>query len=178
MHIKTLRTYLLIVSLALVSQTAVAGEIGQDKKFGIGLEFAHGPGLSLKFDPAPNHALQFGLYAFDYGQYRTYARDHGRYYYSYAYGYAGFLVHGDYLNTRAPLIRSSAFNLPWYWGAGLDLGLGAGAAAFAVHGNLGVAMEFRPLPIDIFIEWTPRLWIVDFVQFHPADFNAGVRIWF
>ena len=178
MHSKTIRLSLVALTFAFFSQTAFAGDIGDDQKFGIGLEFAHGPGLSLKFAPSPNHALQFGLYAFDYGQYRQYSMDHGKYYYDYAYGYAGFLIHGDYLNTRAPLIRAGIFNLPWYWGAGLDLGVGSGSAAFAVHGNLGLAMEFRPLPIDIFLEWTPRVWIVDFVQVHPFDFNAGVRVWF
>ncbi len=169
---------LLIAATLLLTQTATAGEIGKDKKFGIGVEFAYGPGLSLKFNPSPGHALQFGLYAFDYGQYRAYSAAHNRYYYGYATGYSGFLAHADYLNTFGALVRSGLFDLPWYWGAGLDLGLGAGSAAFAVHGNLGVAMQFKPLPLDVFLEWTPRLWVIDFVQFHPIDFNAGLRVWF
>jgi hypothetical protein len=173
------KRYLLVAvaafSLLLTATAAQAGEIGSNKTFGIGLEVGHGPGLTLKYEPSPSHALQFGFSAFDYGSYRF---DHGHTYYGYAYGYGGFFVHGEYLNQPGMLFRSSVFDLPWYWGGGLDLGLGAGSAAFAVHGNLGLAMQFKPLPIDIFLEWTPRIWVVDFVQFHPFDANAGIRVWF
>ena len=166
------------LAIAVVPAEALAAEPVSERTLGIGLEFGHGPGLSVKYEPAPTHALQFGVYAFDYGIYRQYALDHGNAYYGYAYGYSGFLVHGDYLNTPGVLLRNRGFELPWYWGGGLDLGVGAGAAAFAVHGNLGLALKIRPLPLDVFLEWTPRLWIVDFTQFHPVDFNAGVRVWF
>jgi len=175
MKISVIRPALIAFALLLGSGAAQAADIGSSKNFGVGLEFGHGPGLSIKYDFAPNHAVQFGISAFDYGEYRL---DNGSYYYGYAYGYGGLLVHGDYLNTRAALYQSRAFDLPWYWGGGLDLGAGSGDAAFAVHGNLGLAMQFQPLPIDVFLEWTPRLWVVNFVQFHPFDLNAGVRFWF
>ena len=157
---------------------AMAAENAPDKRVGVGVEFAHGPGLSVKVNVASDHALQFGLSAFDYGQYRSYALDHGHYYYGYATGYDGFLVHGEYLNRPGYLLRGAIVNLPWYWGGGGDLGLGSGTVGVAVHANLGLALQFRPVPIDVFLEWTPRLWVIDFVQFHPVDLNAGVRFWF
>ena len=81
------------------------------------------------------------------------------------------------MNNRANLVRNGTFSLPWCLGGGRDLGLGSGSAAFAVHGNLGLAMPFRPVPIAIFLEGTPRLWVVDFMKLHPFDFNAGIRVW-
>ena len=151
--------------------------IGTSKTIGIGIEAGHGAGLSLKFQPTPGHAFQFGAYGYDYGRYRTHKA--GKYYYGYDYGYSSgsFLLHGDYLLTQANLNRTNGLSLPWYAGLGVDLGFGVGAA-LGVHGNLGLAAQFGAIPIDLFIEWTPRLWIVDFFQVHPFDFNGGVRIWF
>lgn len=181
-----LKHAILMLSLATICATSgisrpASAEIGVNKTFGIGLEGAHGPGLSLKFMPASDHALQFGIYAYNYGRYRTYYfnKGHGAYYgYDYGYDSGGFLVHGDYLYRETDLIRSRPFNLPWYAGGGVDVGVGDGALALAVHGNLGLAMQFNAVPLDVFIEWTPRIWLIDFVQLHPADINAGVRFWF
>lgn len=175
---KLLRISLLVCTLALVSPAAHASDFPMDKSFGIGLEGGHGPGLSLKFNLAQSHSLQFGLSAFDYGLYRNYYAGHGHYYYGYEYGYGGFLIHGEYLKNNANLIHNANVALPWYFGGGLDLGAGSGSAAFAIHGNLGLSLQFRPVPLDIFLEWTPRVWIVDFLQFHPLDFNVGIRVWF
>jgi hypothetical protein len=172
-----LHACLLAVLVAPFARPAFA-EIGQDKHFGIGLEASHGPGVSFKYEPTPMHALQFGISAFDYGIYRRYSYSHGGYYYNYDYSYAGFLVHAEYLVNPSMVYRNSAISLPWYGGFGADLGLASGDAAFAVHGNLGMALQLNRFPFDFFLEWTPRLWIADFFQFHPVDFNAGVRFWF
>lgn len=155
------------------------GAIGASRHLGIGLELGHGAGLSVKYAASPTSAWQFGLDAYDYGRYRTYYKDHGRYYYAYNYGFdaSSFLIHAEYLANQVDLVRANAFTLPWYAGGGLDLGVGAGAA-LGVHGNLGLAMQFIRAPIDLFVEWTPRVWLVDFVQVQPLEFNGGVRVWF
>ena len=155
------------------------GAIGTSKNFGIGLELGHGAGLSVKYASSPSSTWQFGLDAYDYGRYRTYYSDHGHYYYAYDYGFdaASFLIHAEYLANQTTLVRNKAFALPWYAGGGLDLGVGAGTA-LGVHGNLGLAMQFNRVPIDLFLEWTPRVWLVDFVQLQPLEFNGGVRVWF
>ncbi|MBI5611168.1 MAG: hypothetical protein HY902_20005 [Deltaproteobacteria bacterium] len=153
--------------------------IGTSKNFGIGLELGHGAGLSVKVASSPTSMWQFGLDFYNYGRYRTYYRDHGRYYSTYDYGFdsASFLVHGEYLAHQASLVQNKALALPWYVGGGLDLGVGAGTA-LGVHGNLGLALQFNRVPIDLFLEWTPRVWLVDFVQVQPLEFNGGVRFWF
>jgi len=148
-----------------------------DKSVGVGLEFGQGPGLSLKIATSATGALQFGAHAFDYGLYRARSKE-SRYYYGYEYGYAGFFVHGEYLSQQGTLIKGRSVSLPWYIGGGGDLGLGSGAAAFALHGNLGLALKFHTVPIDIFLEWTPRIWLVDFVQLRALDINGGIRFWF
>ena len=165
--------------LALGSSTPCQAQSADvaSKRFGIGLEAGHGAGLSVKLQSSASQAWQFGLYAHDYGRYR---RDHkGRYYYGYDPSYAAgsFLVHADYLMTQGEIVRSSSFRWPWYVGGGTDLGIGDGLA-LGIHGNLGVAWQFTRVPIDLFLEWTPRLWLVDFVQLHPAEGNGGIRIWF
>ncbi len=123
--------------------------------------------------------MQIGAHAFDYGLYRARSKDKRYYYgYDYEYGYQGFLVHGEYLSQQGTLIKGRSVSLPWYIGGGGDLGLGSGPAAFALHGNLGLALKFHTVPIDIFLEWTPRIWLVDFVQLRALDINGGIRFWF
>lgn len=73
--------------------------------------------------------------------------------------------------------REPELALPWYAGGGVDLGIG-GDPALGVHGNLGLALQFDRAPIDVFLERTPRLRLVDFVQVQPFEFGAGVRVWF
>lgn len=75
------------------------------------------------------------------------------------------------------MVRARAFTMPWYIGGGVDLGVGLGTA-LGVHGNLGLAVQFTGAPVDIFVEWTPRVWLVDFVQLQLFGFNGGVRVWF
>ena len=150
------------------------------KRLGIGLELGHGAGLSVKYATSTRSALQFGLDGYDYGRYRTYYKDHGRYYdyrYDNSFAAGSFLVHGEYLATQGHIIRAPAFTMPWYVGGGLDLGVGAGLA-LGIHGNIGLAAQFSSVPIDLFVEWTPRVWLVDFVQLELIGFNAGVRVWF
>lgn len=165
--------------LCVATPAEAQNKIGTSKTFGIGLEVGHGAGLSFKYQPSTSYAWQFGVNAYDYGRYRTYHK--GRYYYGYDFGYdaGSFLVHADYLMTQTNLSRARGFTLPWYAGGGVDLGVGSdGGAALGVHGNLGLAMQFKGPPIDLFAEWTPRLWLVDFVQLHPFEFNGGIRVWF
>ena len=175
-------SFLAVMAVLLLGSARPAqaqGPVGTSKNLGIGVEFGHGAGLSVKYAATPSSAWQFGLDGHDYGRYRTYYKDHGRYYYAYNYGFdsASYLIHAEYLATQGNLVRSSAVTLPWYAGGGLDLGVGAGTA-LAVHGNLGLAMQFTRAPIDLFVEWTPRVWLVDFVQLQLIGFNSGVRVWF
>lgn len=172
---------LVLASLAvfvLASPAYADSAIGSHHKtFGIGLEAGHGAGLSLKYQSSAASAWQFGLYSYDYRRYRD--ANHGHYYYAYDYGYGAgsYLIHVDYLASQANLSHSGGFSLPWYVGGGGDLGLGGGTA-IGIHGDVGLALQFSAVPIDLFVEWTPRLWLVDFVQLHPLDFNGGVRVWF
>ncbi len=173
----------IVVIAMLATSSAYADETpyGVDRRIGIGVEFAHGPGLSLKFARTPGHSLQFGFDAFGYGRYREYSLAHGHdpyVGYDFGLGGGGFLMHLDSLNNLVMFTRNGAMELPFYLGGGADLGVGNGGPVFGLHANLGVALQFAILPFDIFGEWTPRLWIVDFLQFHPSDFNAGVRVWF
>ncbi len=165
--------------LVVAAHPAMAVATSGGHGFGVGLELGHGAGLSLKYVASPSVAWQFGVSTSNYGRYRTYYKDHGRYYYGYDYGInsQSFLVHGEYLATQTDLLRGRLLVLGWYAGGGLDLGVGDGLAA-GVHGNLGLAGRFTRVPLDVFVEWTPRLWVVDFVQLHPVDINAGVRLWF
>lgn len=172
--------FLLLVATSLASaQPAVAQGIGSSKTLGIGLELGHGAGLSVKLATSASSSLQFGLDAYNYGHYRTYYKNHGRVYYGYQYGLdpRAYLIHGEFLSNQGTMVRARSFVMPWYVGAGLDLGVGVGTA-FGVHGNLGLAVQLTSLPLDFFAEWTPRLWLVDFVQLQAFSFNAGVRVWF
>jgi hypothetical protein len=167
----------LSLALGLVALPAVAAprpatsgsNVSSGGNFGLGVEFGPGAGLSIKYFPSADHAFQFGLHTAGYGYGNYYRHGDGYFYHSGVY-----FLHGEYLKTGA-----REFDLPWYVGGGLDLGTGYyDAVSVGIHGNLGVALQLRSVPLDFFVEWTPRLWVTNGTYLSIGDANAGIRFWF
>jgi hypothetical protein len=140
--------------------------IGTRNRFGIGLQSGPVSGLSMKYFMTPVTALQIGIGGSPWG----------------------FGLNLEYLVHPFLLAQGPGLSLPFYVGGGIGLGQwddywGWGhhhgrAAAFNVHVPVGLAFEFRPVPIDIFMQLEPG------VGFTPDYFGPslggtlGARIFF
>jgi hypothetical protein len=120
-------------------------------------------GVSLKYFFTPSTALQIGLGGSPWG----------------------FGLNVDYLVHPVLLTRGGAVTIPLYLGLGLGMGswqhgywgYGDNAANLNVHVPLGIAFQFRPLPIDIFLQAEPGLAIVPYIAPSMGG-TLGARIYF
>jgi len=144
-----------------------------NKTFGLGLEVGAPLGINGKWFFAPDRALDFGI-----GDDYTYGNR------------SGLHVYGDLLFHPTALVKTDAFELPFYVGVGgrlwsfNDTGRAApnDATAFGFRVPLGVSLDFNNIPLDVFGQVVPTL---DFFTgnaahsvFVDVDVSAGVRYWF
>lgn len=129
-------------------------QIGHGKNFGIGLEGGqYYQGLSAKLYLNEKNAVQVGGALWhDLGMY----------------------VHGEYLMALTNLVHHAAFELPLYAGVGAGVGMFS-QMTVVVSGHLGVAVQLAAVPIDIFVEWTPGLFVVPGVHLYLDSSLGGVR---
>ena len=150
-----------------------------NKTFGLGLELGEPAGLNGKYFVSKSGALDFGI-----------GWIYGHYYYG-----DGLHIYADYLWHPTSLVSASAFELPFYVGAGLrywafdycDRGVCTyRGSAIGIRIPIGISFDFNRVPLDIFIQIVP---VIDFVNgdyydryndrsHFGVDLSAGIRYWF
>ena len=156
---------LLLVSALLLPSAAVAGAPHRGAgHWGIGVGGGTtGAGVSAKTFLSDNQALQgvVGLYG-PWGQ-----------------GAQGIGLNADWLWEMPTLAEGEPVELAW------NAGLGAGAALFpefnslgvGVSGVLGLELAFKPVPLDLVIEYRPTLSVLPGIGLDPLAFTGHLR-WF
>jgi tetratricopeptide (TPR) repeat protein len=91
----------------------------------------------------------------------------------------GTLLQLEYLWHDYDLIHPSQGAFPFYIGVGGDLGLGGGSVAVAVCAPIGITYLFqkKTVPIDIFVEVVPTIWITGGINFQLYG-DIGSRFYF
>jgi hypothetical protein len=67
--------------------------------------------------------------------------------------------------------------LQWFYGGGAFVGLGGNSNA-GIAGIIGLCYKFKDIPIDLSIDWMPRLQIIDNVDFNPNGVGLSIRFTF
>lgn len=147
-----------MVVLVLVLGSATARADGGP--FGLGIILGSPTGIDGKLRLSPRNAIDFGVGA-------AFANERGLH------------VHVDYLFQPAYLTQTESFNLPLYVGLGGRVLVHESKDGDDVHLGfrfpVGIAFEFRRIPIDVFIEIAV---IFDVIQHNSdiIDLNAGAGL--
>lgn len=137
--------------------------IGSSQRLGIGLQSGAVSGLSLKYFMTQGTALQIGLGGSPWG----------------------IGLNLEYLVHPVVLTQGGALTVPLYLGVGVGMGdwkhgywgQGDGVANLNVHVPLGIAFQFSPLPIDIFLQVEPGMNLVSYIT-PTFGATAGARLFF
>jgi len=139
-------------TLGFVALSAFAPEaqaqVGGGRNFGLGLALGYPDvGLSANIFTGQNSIQLVGaLYFNDFSN------------------RGALFLRGDYLFYPATLARGSAADLKFYVGPGLNLGLGLGNRGgffLGLEVPLGLTVQLRRAPIDIAVEFVPRVFLVN-----------------
>ncbi len=65
--------------------------------------------------------------------------------------------------------------LLWYWGVGPYVTFGDNFTGVGVSGALGLDLSFEAIPIDITLDWLPRIRLVGGGRFLPSGGGVGIR---
>lgn len=144
---KRLSLYI-VVTLSLMYSPLVA----QTKGLGFGLSLGDPTGLSVKAWISRTEAIQGTV---------------GWYHQSSSH------LTVEYLKHVLDAIRSSE-QFPVYYGAGISL---VGSEAVGIRGIAGIAWCSRKVPLDIFLQAAPTLYLVKFSEF-DIDASLGIRYFF
>jgi hypothetical protein len=161
-----------LTTIASTDAEARPGGYSSSKTLGGGIMLGAPTGLSGKYFLSPSTAIDVGL-----GAYRYYR------------GRRGFQLHADFLFHPVNLVRAEAFDLPLYFGIGgriLDFDLDNDdrddhGLALGVRVPVGIAFDFRNIPLDVFIELAVVIdFFFDYYDDYGGDVNGavGVRYWF
>ena len=142
------------LALCVATPSVAHAQVGGARRFGLGLALGYPDvGLSAQYFLTQKTSLQFVL-SFWY-------RD-GRFGRDYVDSSSGVFLRADYLFHPATLIRGSSADLEFYIGPGLYAGFGSGdSIALGAELPLGLAVQFKTIPIDLALEAVPRLGIID-----------------
>ena len=169
---RVLAVLICIGGLALFSvQPAHASEVGQSKKFGIGVYLGQPTGLTMKYFFSPKHALTGAIGAGWWGGNNLH-------------------FHVDY-GYHIPLTRTADFDFKFWVGGGLKFFYfyhdynnyydthwdGGGRAGLAIRVPLGIAFHLNKVPLDIFFELAPGVAFLPWIGF-TFDGGIGVRYFF
>jgi hypothetical protein len=149
------------------------------RTFGLGLELGEPSGINGKYFLSEKAALDFGL-----------GLAYGHYYYG-----NGFHIYADFLYHPLSLVSARAFDLPFYVGGGLRFWnfrycdgpfCNNVGSAVGIRVPVGISLDFKNVPLDVFIEVVPVLDFVSgnyyFYYGYPAHFgvdgSVGIRYWF
>ncbi len=155
-----------------VGEHAAAAQPAAFHGIGLGVQIGTPTAVTLKFMVTPEQGLVVGVGA-GFGFYRGFS--------------AGLSLHADYLFTLAKLIDNGTLSLSAYVGPGVWLsifnrGYGFGAGFYyssfdffgvAARLPLGLSLMFAALPIEVYLELDPALFV-----FPGIDFAIGASLGF
>ena len=135
-----MRRFSIIIALFLIlsAHSVSANEIEKSGRFGLGLS-TDWPGLGLSTNTFINDSMSIQATA------------------SALWSFNGAWIHAEFLFWIHDIYQHKDFDLTWYAGPGLgfvfiDNGYGgsrSGSVAGTIHGQIGLAMQFNPLPFDL-----------------------------
>lgn len=148
----------LALALAAPSTAQAQQTIGNGRNFGLGLALGYPDvGISAQYFLNPRASLQFTA-TFWYGD--GYVR--GRNYAGYVPVTSGIFLRADYLFHPNVLTRGRVAALEWYIGPGANFGFGNNEwFTLGLEAPIGLAVQFQSVPIDIALEFVPRLNILN-----------------
>ncbi|OIP35048.1 MAG: hypothetical protein AUK47_17330 [Deltaproteobacteria bacterium CG2_30_63_29] len=158
---RPLLAFLFVLALML-PLTAQADEVRSAGNFGLGLGGGTGTsGLSMKYFVNNSNAFQGVVGVWGLG------RNHG----------SVIGLSADYLWEGPALASGSVLELGWNIGLGAFAGTGD-AFWLGAAGVLGLEFNFRPIPIDIVLEYRPGLLILERVDADLINFGGHLRYYF
>jgi len=138
-------------------------DVGNNQRFGIGLQFGSVSGLSMKYYITPEMAFQAGMGGSQWG----------------------YCLNAELLFNMVRLAQNESVSIPFYIGGGVAAGEWENgywgyedqASNLNVHVPIGLAFEFHALPIDIFVQFEPGIVLAPNVY---ASFGStmGARFFF
>ena len=147
-----------IILSALLWSGAAGAQPPRGGKFGLGILVGEPTGITGKVWFDQRHALDVGASWLFHGE--------------------SFYLTVDYLFHSAPVARTASFELPLYIGVGGLLAAGRKHdAGVGVRVPLGLAFEFRSVPLELSLEVAPGVLLVPGTGFN-IDGGLGLRYYF
>lgn len=151
---------LVIAALAVAPAAQAKPREGGSTGVGVGSgTFANG--LSIK------HVMGGSAIQANVGSWGTYRKFGG-----------GLALSADYLLEMPTLASVSILDVAWNVGLGAGAGLVSDSLAVAAAGVAGLEFNFKPLPIDLVLEYRPGLLIVPDVSIDLVNFTGHLRWYF
>lgn len=153
---------LALLASALFATPALAGTpIQSNGNLGLGLGAGtHVSGLSGKYFISSDFAGQLVVGWWGLGR-----------------GEGGIGLSGDLLWEQRPLLSVDALDLAWNIGPGVNLVSGGGGFGLGVNGVLGLEFDFKPVPVDLVVEYRPGISVLPGVGADLIGFGAHVRVY-
>ncbi len=176
-----LASFAFVVSV-LFASTAWAGmPIKQGGNFGIGFGVGTTAApISLKYFLDSTMSIQgnIGWYQGAFYGCGRYRRDRYRGAYGCGYYRDALGISADFLLEGGPLVGNSDVSLDWEIGGGAGIGLGNVDFALAAAFVAGLQLNIHAVPIDLVVEYRPRIFLVPFVGFDWLGFTGHIRYYF
>jgi hypothetical protein len=153
-----MRLLLCLAGLTLAS-TASATEIGTTRTLGGGLMLGYPSGLSGKAYLSEQHAIDAQLASWGFGFNVVYA-------------------HASWLYQPLELFSNDLFSMPLHVGAGPMVVAGAGFASLGVRVPVGIDINLRDLPVQIFADVALAANVVPGVRLGWGGGGVGARYYF
>ena len=133
--------------------------------FGLGLGGGtYGGGLSAKYFASDTMAFQ--------GTLNAWANSNS----------SAIIMNGDYLVEMPDLANLDGMDIGWSVGPGVGLGLVTvddyNSVTLGISGLAGLEFNLKVIPLDIVLEYRPRLLLIDTVDFDLVTFGGHVRYYF
>ena len=161
----------LLASLALGMPAQAWAQQPSGGAFGLGVGSGTvSTGLSMKYHAGGAVAYQGNL------GFRGGWRDCGERYCRRGYDVLG--ISGDVLLEQGALVQANGFNLAWNVGGGVGLLVADDYVDVAGAFVLGLEFNLEVVPIDLVLEYRPRLFLVDRVDLDLVHLTGQVRFYF
>jgi len=160
-----LKTNAIVYALLVVILLASTPAIAEGGNFGLGIILGSPTGITGKYMFTESHALDADL-AWDFL-------------------YGGFAGTVDYLFHFRNVLNSSTVGMKFYLGPGGMVGtrnVGKGSdkktrLAVAARGTAGLSFMFTKVPIELFIDGSPGMWLIPYTRFYLSG-GLGFRYFF
>lgn len=142
------------IAICLAAPSDAHAQVGGARRFGLGLALGYPDvGLSAQYFTSQTTSLQFVL---------SFWYRNGRFGRDYVDNSSGIFLRADYLFHPATLIRGGTADLGFYIGPGLYAGFGNyDSFALGLELPIGLAVQFKTIPLDLAFEAVPRLAVVN-----------------